>query len=580
MFFLGGGSFMKELNGAISRRTFLKGAAASAVGLASMGALGGCTQAASVDSEGESSSNGKSPVASTADWLGKPPAITDADCVETIDTEVLVVGAGCAGLFAACAAAEEGAKVLLIEKLAMPIGVRSSALAAIDSKLQKAHGVKIDKAEIINDICHYALNYNDMNLVKFWADHSGETLDWYIDFINERGKCEVVLEYNMPKHPTRYKMWPTGHGTQLKGGKREGAEAQVANDMIDYIKSLGGEYRNETKMECLIKEGNRVVGIYASNKDGKYIRINASKGVILATGGYSNNEQMYTALQGETKKSLAGLLTFPGATGDGIRAALWAGAKFDRFHCCMIFDRGAVAPDVEIGDPWNSKATYFQFGTQPFLKVNKEGKRICNESSPYDFIVHAAANYEGHAWYQIFDSNWKEDVTRFHTIGCSTLLQREGGNHHPPGLDKIQESLDDYIEKGIIVKADTIEELAKAAGLPADQLKATVDRYNELYDMGEDVDFGKDAFRLSALRTPPYYCVKLGGMMLCTLDGIQINTNFQAIGQDDKPIEGLFVVGNDSGGYYMATYPNFGAGTNAGRCATFGRYCGKYVASL
>jgi fumarate reductase flavoprotein subunit len=570
---------MKELNGAISRRTFLKGAAASAVGLASMGALGGCTQAASVDSEGESSSNGKSPVASTADWLGKPPAITDADCVETIDTEVLVVGAGCAGLFAACAAAEEGAKVLLIEKLAMPIGVRSSALAAIDSKLQKAHGVKIDKAEIINDICHYALNYNDMNLVKFWADHSGETLDWYIDFINERGKCEVVLEYNMPKHPTRYKMWPTGHGTKLKDGQRDGAEAQVANDMIAYIESFGGEFRKETKMECLIKEGGRVVGIYASNKEGK-IRINASKGVIIATGGYSNNEEMYTALQGELKKSLAGLMTFPGSTGDGIKAALWAGAKFDIYHSSLIFDRGAIAPDAQLGDPWNGGMPYFQLGSQPFLKVNKAGKRICNESSPYDFIVHAASNYEGKAWYMLFDSNWREDVTRFHTIGCSTLIEWEGGNHHPPGLDKIQEMIEDFEGKGIVVKADTIEGIANAMGIPAQELQATVDRYNELYDLGEDVDFGKEPFRLSALRTPPFYCVKLGGLLLSTMDGVQIDTNGQAIGEDEKPIEGLFVVGNDSGRYYAVTYPNFGAGTNAGRCATFGRYCGKYVASL
>jgi len=575
---------MKELVSTISRRSFLKGAAASALGLASMAALGGCGDTATTvtPSGGEPSStpNEKSTVVTTPDWLGSPPAITDADCRETVDTEVLVVGAGCAGLFAACAAMEEGVNVLLIEKLTSPIGVRSSALGAVGSKLQKAAGVNIDKTEIINDICHYALNYNDMSLVKFWADHSGETLDWYIDFINARGKCEVVLEYNMPKEPTRYKMWPTGHGTRMKGGQREGAEAQVANDMIEYLTSLGnGHYRNETKMECLIKEGGKVVGIYASDKQGK-IRINASKGVIIATGGYSNNEQMYTALQGETKKSLSGLLTFPGSTGDGIKAAIWAGAKFDIYHSTMIFDRGAVAPDVPIGDPWNSKMTYFQFGTQPFLKVNKAGKRICNESSPYDFIVHAAANYEGKAWYQIFDSNWKEDVTRFHTIGCSTLFQREGGNHHPPGLDKVEQMINELVEKGIIVKANTIKELANAAGLPAEELQATVDRYNELYDMGEDVDFGKDAFRLSALRTPPYYCVKLGGAMLCTMDGIQINTNGQAIGEDDKPIEGLFVVGNDSGRYYTATYPNFGAGTNAGRCATFGRYCGKYVARL
>ncbi|KUG05433.1 fumarate reductase flavoprotein subunit [hydrocarbon metagenome] len=565
---------MEELKKvAVSRRSFLKGATVGAVGIASMGVLGGCAPQTSESEKAPGPTEG-------SDWLGQAPVINDADCTETVDTEVLVVGAGCAGLFAACAAAESGAKVLLVEKNQNPNGVRSSALGAVGSKLQAQHGVNINKVDIVNDICHYALNYNDMSLVKFWADNSGETLDWYCDFIDRHGKCEVKLEYTMPGQPTRYKMWPTGHGTQLKGGgDRSTVEPTVAADMIAYVESLGGQYRNETKLECVIKEDDKVVGIYASNKEGK-IRINASKGVIIATGGYAANEEMYTALQGETKKSLVGLMCFPGATGDGIKAALWAGAKFDPYHSTMIFDRGAIAPDVKHGDPYKGGRPYYHIGTQPFLKVNKAGSRICNESSPYDFIVHAAANYEDKAWYQIFDSNWREDVTRFHTIGCSTLQEWEGGNHHPEGLDAVEQAINDFIDKGLVVKANTIAEVADAMGIPAEQLQSTVDRYNELYDMGEDVDFGKDSFRLSALRQPPYYCTKLGGLMLSTMDGVQINTNSQVIGQDEKPIPGLFVVGNDSGRYYTATYPNFGAGTNAGRCATFGRYCGKYVASL
>jgi hypothetical protein len=302
--------------------------------------------------------------------------------------------------------------------------------------------------------------------------------------------------------------------------------------------------------------------------------------VIIATGGYARNEEMYTALQGETKKSLAGLLAFVGATGDGIKAAIWAGAKFDDSHSCMIFDRGVVAPDKKLGDPWNGGMPYYHFATQPFLKVNKAGKRICNESSPYDFIVHAAANYEGKAWYQIFDSDWREDVTRFHTIGCSTLIAWEGGNHHPEGLDGVEETINGYIEANLVFKADTIEELAEKLDVDAANLVDTVERYNELYDMGEDVDFGKDSFRMSSLDSPPFYGAKIGGLMLCTMDGIQIDTKGQAISVDDKLIPGLFIVGNDSGKYHLKTYPNFGAGTNAGRSATFGRICGKHVASL
>jgi succinate dehydrogenase/fumarate reductase flavoprotein subunit len=570
------------VNKGISRRDFLKD---SAIGLAALGGgsvLAGCQPkvAATEAPKAEQAAATAAPQATgAADWLGSAPVIKDADCVETVAADVLVVGAGCAGFFAAAAAAEAGAKVLLIEKLETPNGIRSSALAAVGSKAQKAANVEIDKAEIINDICHYALNHNDMTLVKTWADNSAEAIDWYCDFVEKKGKCEIKLEYTMPGQETRYHMWPTGHGTKSKSD--ENAEALVTKDMVEYITSFSGcEVRTNTKMECLIKDGAKVVGIYASNKEGKYIRINAAKGVIVATGGYARNEQMYTALQGDTKKSLVGLMAFLGATGDGIKAAIWAGAKFEPFHSTMIFDRGAIAPNAALGDPWNGGMPYYHIATQPFLKVNKAGNRICNESSPYDFIVHAASRFEGKGWYQIFDSNWKEDVTRFHTIGCSTLLQWDGGNHHPEGLDAVEQAINGMIEKGLVFKADTIEELAGKLGIDSANLTKTAARYNELYDGGADVDFGKEFFRMSSLKTAPYYGAKIGGLMLCTMDGVYITPNGQAIGEDDKPIEGLFVVGNDGGGYYYSTYPNFGAGTNAGRCATFGRICGKHVAAL
>ena len=513
------------------------------------------------------------------DWLGTAPVISDADCVEIIDTEVLVAGAGCAGMFAACAAAEEGAKTLLIEKCGFNNNIRASALAAIGTRKQKEAGIEINKTDMINDICRYALNHNDMKLVKVWADNSAEAIDWYTDFVESRGKCEIKLEYAMPEGETRYKMWPTGHGTKaiVKGNP----EQLVGNDIIEYLKSFDGcGHRFHTALKCVIKEGGKVVGAYCTNKAGDYIRINASKGVIVCTGGYSNNEEMYTALQPENKKSLVGLLTFRGATGDGIKACIWAGGKFDTCHSTMIFDRGAVAPDGEGGDPWHNSLRYFHMGSQPFLKVNKNGMRITNESSPYDFIVHAAANCEGRLWYEIFDSNWREDVTRFHTIGCSTLQEWEGGNHHPEGLDEVEKELEAYIKQGKLIKADSLEELADGLGIDKENFLATAARYNELYEQGYDDDFGKDAFRLSALKKAPFYGIKLGGIMLCTMDGMQIDTNGQVIGQDDKPIEGLFCIGNDSGRYYTSTYPNFGAGTNAGRCATFGRVCGKYAARL
>ena len=225
---------------------------------------------------------------------------------------------------------------------------------------------------------------------------------------------------------------------------------------------------------------------------------------------------------------------------------------------------------------------YFHMATQPFLKVDIEGERITNESSPYDFLVHALAKKSTQrAWFDIWDSNWKEDIDRFHTIGCSTLIKREGTNQmDPEGIEGTEAIINGLIEEGKIIKADTLEEIADAFGINKETFLATVERYNELYDMQRDEDYGKEPERLSALRTAPFYACKLSGMMLATLDGIKINTKFQALDADNNPIEGLYVIGNDSGNYYNGTYPNQAAGLNAGRCTTFGMLCGRQVANL
>lgn len=134
------------------------------------------------------------------------------------------------------------------------------------------------------------------------------------------------------------------------------------------------------------------------------------------------------------------------------------------------------------------------------------------------------------------------------------------------------------IAKGYVQKADTIEELAKKLGLPAAQLKATVARNNELYRKGEDVDYGKEKHRLSAVDKAPFHGAKNTNWMLCTMDGIQINTNMNAIDTEGNPIPGLFVIGNDSGGYFANEYPNLATGMACGRTVTFGRIVGRMLA--
>ena len=558
-----------------TRRSFVTAAAVTA-------ALSPLATAVPALAAGNTSSDAASTGTSDApEWLGEPPAVTDADCTETVDTEVLVVGAGDSGLFAAVTAAEEGAHVLLVDCMEKGFGIRCSALGAIDSSLQQANGVTIDKTEIINDVAHYADGMCDMRIWKMWADESGETVSWYIDHCAKSGAVTVENEYNMPEG-TRYRMWPTGHasiGTEMKWA----AEPAMLDYFISYLGSFEGcEHRGYTKLEKLIVEGGKVVGAYCATSENSdaHIRVNASKGVVVATGGYVLDNDMMRALQPEVIDGLSNFFTSSYVHGDGIRACLWAGAAMEPTHTSLVFDRGAVHPDVALGNPFAGNVGQNCLQSQPFLKVNSCGERFCNESSPYDYVFHAASKFADKAWYPVWDANYLEDVDRFHTIGCSTQLIREGGDHlmgNEP--EAVTASVEAAVEEGTCVKADTLEELAEKLGINVDNFLATVERYNKLFDAQEDVDFGKEAFRLSAVREAPFYGLKLGGVALCTLDGVQITPECEALAADGGVIEGLYVIGNDAGNKYNRTYPNFAAGLNAGLAATMGRHVGKALAA-
>ncbi len=478
---------------------------------------------------------------------------------------------------------------MLIEKFDKGTGLRGSAIGAVGSKKQQEAGAVIDPMEICNDLAHYSLNNSSIDLHRLWTDHSAEAVDWYCDLVDGVDQCKIDLEWSMPNQETRYKCWPTGHGAMLdngKSGKDEASGEGVTYACVEgnFTAQPNAKLMYQTSLECLIKEGDKVVGAYASTADGEYLRINASKGVIVATGGYANNAEMYTALQADNAKGLCGVVPFGNfnAQGQGIKACLWAGAAKDETPTSMVFDRGIMRPDQEPGDPFAMDFGYFHMATQPFLKVDIEGERITNESSPYDFLIHALAKKSRQrAWYNVWDSNWPADIERFHTIGCSGLIKAEGTNQmDPEGVEGTAAIIESLIEEGKIIKADTLNEIADAFGIDKETFLTTVDEYNGLFDAQNDTQYGKEAFRLSEIRTAPFYACKLSGIALCTLDGIKINTKFQALDAENVPIEGLYVIGNDSGNYYNGSYPNLAAGLNAGRCVTFGMLCGRHVASL
>lgn len=514
------------------------------------------------------------------DWLGKEPEIAEKDIVATHNTDILVVGCGTGGMFAIASAAEVGAKVIGIDRFPVGTGVRED-LGAIDSRYQKAWGTKIDKFEFIAMATQYAGGHLQQDLVKLWADESGAVIDWFGDRLSERG-VELWHESGDKSDETRYKHFATGHSPRLPVDPKTGKFTLDLNKILyDYAVKNGARFDYSTKMIKLEKKAGRVTGIIAENASGQYVRYNAKKGVVVATGGYAQNWKMMEALQPWNLRIIGRSGALPGARGDGIRACLWAGAKMDETHSIMMFDRAAIRPDQKTGleTAKSGDSGFFWMGSQPWLKVNADGRRFMNESGTYENILHADEYQKGHCHYTIFDSNWVKYAEQFKMHGCSRMYPFENSADPNIPWQVVQNKmLPDLIAKGYVQKANTIEELAQKLGLPAQQLKATVNRHNELHRRGEDVDYGKEKHRLSSIDKPPFYGAKNTGWMLCTMDGIQINTNMNAIDTEGNPIPGLYVVGNDSGSYFANEYPNLATGMACGRTVTFGRLVGLQLA--
>ena len=533
------------------------------------------------------------PTGDETDWLGKEPDIDEASITETIDTDIVIVGAGNGGMFAAAYAAANGLNFRVIEQNSAVQDTRHW-YGAIDSSAAKDAGAPAtDKAKLLSEISRYASGKCDQRVVKTWINESSAMHDFMRSILEDKygWECEFTAgdEAKWPdengEHNTDY-LFPVQEHNYMASESKSGTPRNVL--LQQYIEELGYTVDFKTSLAKLEKDADgRITGIIAqSTEDGHFIRYNANDGVLLACGGFPGNPYMMEQLDPLGTSVTTACSYSPSDKGYGIRAAVWAGANLDKEAAPMLFDRGIVAPGVDGGyveseSAFGGKAfpgTIRQYnpGTQPFLKVNRNGERFANESCPYNDIVYAAAHQPGRVYAQICDANILEDAKRFHTIGCSAQT-RNGGEAY------LQGKMDEAIEAGALFKCDTIEELADKLGFTGeakDTFLATIDRYNELYDNQNDVDFGKPAYRLSAIRQAPFYGCWLGASLLCTEQGIAINEKGQALDNDNKPMPGLYVTGDMSGSFFANNYPCLMAGVAMGRTLTFAMKAIKQMAGL
>ena len=530
------------------------------------------------------------PTGDENDWLGTEPDIDEAAITETWDTDIVIVGAGNGGMCAAAYAAQNGLDFRVIEQNSAVMDTRHW-YGTIDSSEAKKKGIApVDRAELLSEISRSMGGRCDQRVVKTWINESAAMHD-FVSGILENEPYNYVCNLTSGDEAK----WPDD--TQVSQSKLmfpvqqvDYSSAEKPRNVVfqEYIESKGYSIDFNTGLAKLEKDADgRITGVIAqSTADDHFIRINAAKGVLLACGGYAGNPYMMEQLDPLGTSVTTACSYSPADKGYGIRAAVWAGANLDKEAAPMLFDRGVVAPGVDGGyvdsdsafggKAFPGKIRQYNPGTQPFLKVNRNGERFANESCPYNDIVYAAAHQPGRVYAQICDANMLEDAKRFHTIGCSAQT-RNGGEKY------IQGKMDEAIEAGALFKCDTLDELADKMGFTGaakDTFLATVERYNELYDKQNDEDFGKPAYRLSAIRTAPFYGCWLGASLLCSMQGISITENCQAKDSNNEPIPGLYITGDMSGSFFQNNYPCVMGGTACGRTLTFAIKSIKQMAGL
>ena len=580
----------------LTRRTFLGlGATAAVAGAAG---LAGCAPAAKSDAGADAgaaeggaagsggAATGGNPTEFVPSFMNPPAPVDESKVTETVDVDVCVVGLGLAGVCALREAAESGAKTFGFDK-GSDVGYRSGEFGTFGSEIHKQLGIEQPETqEVVNELMKVMGNRPNAQLLNYWIANSGPDLGWYI------GTAEHELltsDHDVPTDPEKPYVFPERFPVNENYNWREENypcfpgmvhllpdHGWAMHGTLEAAQKAGAEARFNLKGEQLIKEGDKVVGVYASDEDGNIVRINAKKGVVLSCGDMSSDTEMLTYYAPQATKYGCFFSTMdksgkPVNTGDGHKMAMWAGA---------VMEDGPYAPMT------HSLGTN-SVGIDPFLMVNQDGKRFANEDVGAQELQNAIKRQKGGVSYQIFDSKWKEQL--------SAMPQCFGGVTHyiPPEQEAEYEhainhfaagyASDTYfqgeIEQGSIIPADSIEELAKAVNIPADALVETVERYNELAHAGKDADFSKVSTRLFPVENPPYYAVPFGDSgMLVLIGGIDCDVDCRALDAEKNPVPGLFVAGNTMGGRFLVDYPVTVAGASHSMAMSFGRLAGRKAA--
>ena len=538
---------------------------------------------------------------SDEDWLGTEPEIDESKVAKTVDVDVAVVGCGIAGVAACRSVAEDGGLVAAFEKADGP-QCRSGEYAVINGKVQAKWGRDTWTREQIDDIIDSHMVESTYrckrSIMSKWAHNIGETFDWWVEanpglYYAETTRSAIPDEsadnfiipifYPLPEHydwkQERFPCYPTS--VEFKPDQHVTVEANMQKAIdTGNVQTFYGCF-----VEKLIMDHGRCVGLYARDAaTGEYIKCNASKGVILSTGDYSQNTKMLKHFCPEvienniqclfTNVDVEGNFT---NQGDGIQLGMWAGAQVQQSHAPMIHHMGGGADLAGVG----------VMGNAGFLNLDLNGKRFMNEDLPGQQLENQIELQKNRESWQIFDSNWPEQLPYMpaaHGGACyyeDYASEDEGPKNNTTYRNyKSPYQLEAAVADGRALKADTLEELV--AKIYPDDTAAqqtaldSIQRYNELAKAGYDEDFHKPASRMWAVENGPFYADKFTtALLLVCIGGLESDEDCHTFDADRNVIPGLYVAGNIQGNRFATEYPIGLKGVSHSMAMYYGYVAGK-----
>jgi len=528
-------------------------------------------------------------------WLGEPPDFERID--EEISADVIILGAGVAGICAARSAVENGASAVLFEKSDGP-RARSGDIAVIGSKREKewwGRDNTVYTEEIINDFMRDLGWRPNYRTIKFWAYNNGAAFDWFMQ--GEPG-IHVQKTSNEPV-PADCTNWVHPHRLPLNNSEWKPSDEYIGTYPVtlnlapSLMPVLVGNYQiakktgklktffNTPAKKLLRGDDGRIRGVIAENYNTSNVYQCNAKSVIIATGGFSGDREMlyYYIPWAFRDTNALHLLQDPDSdciinNGDGHKMGIWAGAAMEDGplglvnHCL-----GGI------------------MGCNSFLNLNIDGERFMNEDVPGQEWEHAVSRQRQACAYQILDAGWSEQVPLMapehgSQYGIAPDLNYENPIQQLPGyigLGEVEESCGPETKfHSRTVKADTLEELVDQLELD-DSAKAqalkSINRYNELAKTGIDEDFGKTEKRLFPIEKAPFYASKFStAELLNTVGGLDCDHEGRVLDATRRPIPGLYAAGNTQGGRFPSHYPIIVPGISHSMCITYGRQTGLNAA--